>query len=64
MAMSMHRKLEDPADVLSQMAFDDDELADVDKYQALIRFSIDCGWILSATFMVLTMQSGFALCKF
>ena len=23
MAMSMHRKLEDPADVLSQMAFDD-----------------------------------------
>lgn len=64
MAMSMHRKLEDPADVLSQMAFDDDELPDVDKYQALIRFSIDCGWVLSATFMVLTMQSGFALCKF
>ena len=64
MVMTMHRQLDGAADSLSQISFDDDQLPKVEEYQSLIRFSVDCSWILSATFMVLTMQSGFALCKF
>ena len=64
---AMNQTLKGIDDVLN-VIYDDDEVIsealEINKFSQLLAFSVDCGWILSATFMVLTMQSGFALRKF
>ena len=44
--------------------FDDDDMEHQDYLPRIIRQSDDAPWILSSAFMILTMQTGFAMRKY